>query len=409
MLPKGWHRSTLGDIARISSGGTPDRAEPSYWGGSIPWVTTGEIQFNTITGTTEKITEAGLKTSSAKLFPTGTLLMAMYGQGKTRGQVAKLGIEAATNQACAAILLHKAYDSDFFFQYLSSQYTAVRKLGNAGTQKNLSGGILKEVLVPVPPLPEQRRIARILTTWDQAITTTERLLDNCRKQRQALTRALLLGKRRLPSCQSHWNYVDFDSAFERVRRKNTTGNSNVLTISGQHGLIGQRDFFTKSVASENLTGYTLLARGEFAYNKSYSAGYPMGAIKPLERYDAGVVSSLYVCFRLRNDGEANFDFFRHYFEAGLLNEEISGIAQEGARNHGLLNVGVTDFFKLRLHIPPADEQSRIAKVINVAEAEERSFATQLAGLQAEKRALMKQLLTGKRRVHVAESVAEVAA
>lgn len=85
MLPEGWRRSTLGEIARITSGGTPDRSEPSYWGGSVPWVTTGEIQFNTITDTAEKITEAGLKNSSAKLFPPGTLLMAMYGQGKTRG------------------------------------------------------------------------------------------------------------------------------------------------------------------------------------------------------------------------------------------------------------------------------------------------------------------------------------
>ena len=136
MLPEGWRRSTLGQIARITSGGTPSRAEPSYWGGSIPWVTTGEIQFNTITDTAEKITREALKNSSARLFPPGTLLMAMYGQGKTRGQVAKLGIEAATNQACAAILLGDGHDLDFYFQYLSSQYAALRNLGNAGTQQN---------------------------------------------------------------------------------------------------------------------------------------------------------------------------------------------------------------------------------------------------------------------------------
>ena len=141
MLHEGWHRSTLGEIARISSGGTPDRSEPAYWGGAVPWVTTGEIQFNTITGSNERITEAGLKNSSAKLFPPGTLLMAMYGQGKTRGQVAKLGIEAATNQACAAILLHDGHDPAFFLHYLASQYDPIRELGNAGTQQNLNGGI----------------------------------------------------------------------------------------------------------------------------------------------------------------------------------------------------------------------------------------------------------------------------
>ena len=124
MLPKGWSRSTLGKIARVTSGGTPDRSKSEYWDGDVPWVTTGEIQFNTITATSEQITDIGLQNSSAKLFPPGTLLMAMYGQGKTRGQVAKLGIEASTNQACAAIQLQGNQDADFYFQYLSSQYEA---------------------------------------------------------------------------------------------------------------------------------------------------------------------------------------------------------------------------------------------------------------------------------------------
>jgi len=148
--------------------------------------------------------------------------------------------------------------------------------------------------------------------------------------------------------------------------------------------------------------YTLLHRNDFAYNKSYSAGYPMGAIKPLLAYEAGVVSSLYLCFRLREDVDADFDFFRHYFEAGLLNQEIEGIAQEGARNHGLLNVSVTDFFKLQLHVPSAPEQRRIAEVINVARAEEALLEAQVRALRQEKAALMSQLLTGKRRVKFSE-------
>lgn len=400
MLPEGWHRSTLGEIARITSGGTPDRSEPSYWGGGVPWVTTGEIQLNTITDTVEKITEAGLKNSSAKLFPPGTLLMAMYGQGKTRGQVAKLGIEASTNQACAAILLHNGHDPDFYFQFFVLEYEAIRELGNAGTQQNLSGGILKTVGVPVPPIEEQRRIARAIGTWDEAISTAEKLLGASRRRNRSIAAALLSGRRRLAGRSNSWSYIDFDEAFERVARKNSSGNDNVLTISGERGLIRQREFFNKSVASADLSGYTLLHRGEFAYNKSYSAGYPMGAIKPLMNYDAGVVSSLYLCFRLHPDVDASFDFFRHYFEIGLLNEGIGGIAQEGARNHGLLNVGIGDFFKLRLHVPDADEQRAIATAVNTAEAEEQLQLQRLRALRAEKLALMQQLLTGKRRVRL---------
>lgn len=409
MLPKEWHRSTLGEIAHVTSGGTPDRSRPEYWGGDVPWVTTGEVQFNIITDTVEKITVAGLRNSSAKCFPPGTLLMAMYGQGKTRGQVARLRIEAATNQACAAIQLLDGHNSDFFFQYLSSQYLALRELGNAGTQKNLNGGIIKNLVVPVPPYGEQCLIAEILSTWDQAIATAQRMLSNSKRGNRDLMTSLLSGHRRFSGLSDRWRYVDLDAIFRRVTSKNTTRNTNVLTISAEHGLISQRDYFNKSVASANLSGYTLLHRHDFAYNKSYSAGYPMGAIKPLLAYDTGVVSSLYLCFRLRDDVDADFDFFRHYFEAGLLNQEIEGIAQEGARNHGLLNVSVTDFCKLQLHIPSAPEQRRIAEVINAARAEEARLEAQVRVLRQEKAALMSQLLTGKRRVKLPEAETEAQA
>ena len=285
MLPEGWHRSTLGDIARITSGGTPDRSEPSYWGGTVPWVTTGEIQFNTITDTAEKITEAGLKNSSAQLFPPGTLLMAMYGQGKTRGQVAKLAIEASTNQNSAAILLNEGHDPDFYFQFLWWKYDEIRDFGHSGGVSHLNAGLLKLIGVPVAPIDEQRKVARILGSWDAAIAKAQQLLPLTRRRNRSFMSNLLSGRRRLATKVRAWSFRDFDEVFERVSRKNTVGNENVLTISGEYGLISQRDFFNKSVASADLSGYTLLHRGEFAYNKSYSAGYPMGAIKPLIEHD----------------------------------------------------------------------------------------------------------------------------
>jgi len=154
-----------------------------------------------------------------------------------------------------------------------------------------------------------------------------------------------------------------------------------------------------------LEGYTLLHRGDFAYNKSYSNGYPHGAIKPLNRYDAGVVSSLYICFHLIKAEDHSHDFLRHFFEGGYFDREIYAIAQEGARNHGLLNVSSTDFFNTRLHIPSMKEQSAIAEVINTAEAEQHNFEKQLESLQQQKKGLMQQLLTGKRRVMTEESSA----
>jgi type I restriction enzyme S subunit len=259
---------------------------------------------------------------------------------------------------------------------------------------------LEQLELALPPLAEQRSIVRLLETWDSAIEATERLLANSRRQKEDLMSVLLRGQAGgRPDASSH-RTVKLSSVFERVARKNAEGNDNVLTISAQQGLISQREFFSKSVASRDLSGYTLLRRGEFAYNKSYSTGYPFGAIKPLLAYEAGVVSSLYLCFKFRDGVDADPDFFRHYFEAGMLEQELAGIAQEGARNHGLLNVGIDDFFGLQLKVPDVHTQRQLASVLNTADEEERSIAAQLEKLRVEKRAIMAEVLTGRRRVRV---------
>ncbi|OOG51665.1 restriction endonuclease subunit S [Polaromonas sp. C04] len=403
MLPDGWHRSTLGEIARISSGGTPDRAEPSYWGGNVPWVTTGEIQFNTISDTAEKITEAGLKNSSAKLFPPGTLLMAMYGQGKTRGQMAKLGIEAATNQACAAILLPEKQDTDFFFQYLSSQYEAIRELGNAGTQQNLSGGILKEVQVPVPPLSEQRRIARILSTWDQAIATTERLLANSRKQKLALTRHLLLA----PAQQGRWPIRAIKEISERIQGRVAKGEAlPVLMISSGQGFVRQDEKYSRFMAGKSVDNYIALNKGEFAYNKGNSKLYEFGCVFPLETVERGLVPHVYVCFKLK--AQCHPAFYQHLFAADFLHDQLGALVNTGVRNNGLLNIRPHDFLGCKVPVPPMQEQARIASILQAATAWIERHEGVVEKLKQEKAALMAQLLTGKRRVRLDAKAMEAA-
>lgn len=398
MVPEGWKLATIDEIAVVSSGGTPSRKEASYWDGDIPWVTTAEVRFGTITDTAQKITLAGLENSSAKLFPKNTILMAMYGQGKTRGQVAKLGIEASTNQACAAILLKQEKDTDYYYHFLESRYEHIRNMANTGGQQNLSGGIVKSIQVPVPPFPEQKKIAEILSIWDQAITATERLLENSQQRKKGLMQHLLTGKKRLPGFAGTWDEVTLGSIFHRVTTRNESQSTNVVTISGQQGLIRQQEFFKKSVASETLDNYFLLKRGQFAYNKSYSNGYPMGAIKRLNRYEDGVVTTLYICFELADERATDSDFYEQYFESGQLNKGLMQIAHEGGRAHGLLNVKPSDFFSLKVLKPPRDEQKAIANLLVTADRELQAQKNRLERLRTEKKALMQQLLTGRRRV-----------
>lgn len=397
-LPEGWKIATLEDIARVTSGGTPSRKKSSYWNGCIPWVTTGEILFNTITQTNEYITELGMLNSSAKIFPEGTLLIAMYGQGKTRGSVARLGISAATNQACAVILLSDSQDSYFHFYNFQNKYNNIRNISNTSSQKNLSLELIKKQKIIFPPIFEQQKIAHILLTWDDAIHHTQNFLENSKTQKKALMQQLLTGRRRLPGFSEKWKPIKLSRLFERVKAKNSTGCTNVVTISAQHGLIRQEEFFNKTVASAVLDNYFLIKKGHFAYNKSYSKGYPFGAIKRLNRYDMGVVTSLYICFSIRDTAACDSDFFEHFFEYGALNSALEKIAHEGGRAHGLLNVKPEDFFSIQMTIPPLPEQKAIADVLTAADAVIQHYEAKLANLQAQKKALMQQLLTGKIRV-----------
>jgi type I restriction enzyme, S subunit len=400
MLPEGWRRSTLGDIACISSGGTPDRAKPEYWGGDVPWVTTGEIQFNTITRTTEKISAMGLQNSSAKLFPPGTLLMAMYGQGRTRGQVAKLGIEAATNQACAAILLNEDIDPDFYFQYLSSQYNELRELGNAGTQKNLSGGILKGVAVPVPPYKEQRHIAQVLTTWDQAIATTERLLANSLSRRDTMVEKLTSPKQN--AAATSWRTFqlgELGSTYAGLSAKSANDFGD-----GERYVPYMRVFAARNVDMRNLPKVRI-APGE-AQNKVLNGDilFTISSETPQEVGMSSVVveavDDLYLnsfCFgyRLRSHDILIPAYAAFLLRSRPVRSQFVQLAQGSTR----FNISKVAAMGVTVTVPPSDEQRRRAGILQQADRVVALETAQLAMLQEEKFALMSQLLTGKRRVH----------
>ena len=170
-------------------------------------------------------------------------------------------------------------------------------------------------------------------------------------------------KTKLSIIPQEWEVMSLKSRFDRLTRKNSEGNTNVMTISAQYGLINQEEFFKKEIASEDKSNYYLMYCGEFAFNKSYSNGYPFGAIKRLSLYDKGVVSPLYICFSANKDNPCP-EFYQHYFEGGKLNSEIHAIAQEGARNHGLLNISVEDFFYAHIIVPHIEEQKKIADILS---------------------------------------------
>lgn len=156
-----WEKVRLGDIFKVTSGGTPSKSKPEYYkNGSIQWIRTGDLKSKYITKASNSITEEALRNSSAKLFPIDTVLIAMY--GATIGACSILAIEATTNQACAAFLPNKRVDSSYLYYFLCSKKNELIKLSVGGAQPNISGTILKGVSIPVPPLAVQKKIAQTL-------------------------------------------------------------------------------------------------------------------------------------------------------------------------------------------------------------------------------------------------------
>ena len=264
----------------------------------------------------------------------------------------------------------------------------------------LTGNQIASYKIALPPLSEQKKIEKYIQLWDTAIEKQSELIEKLKLRNHALMQQLLSGKKRLPGFCEEWKEVKLGEIAERITRKNAEDNKNVVTISAQRGFVVQTDFFNKSVASEILDNYFLVHRNEFCYNKSYSYGYPMGAIKRLKVFDKAVVTTLYICFRLKEKAFVNIDFFEQYCESGIFNKELVKIANEGGRAHGLLNVTPSDFFNMHMSIPDIDEQNAIASVFVNADKEIELANGKLANLKSQKRGLMQQLLTGKKRLTI---------
>ena len=252
----------------------------------------------------------------------------------------------------------------------------------------------QKILVP-PTRAEQEKIAFCLSEMDNLIGAQDQKVEALKEKKKGLMQQLFpqhgetTPRLRFPGFNEDWAEANMSEVFTRLTERNTEDNKNILTISAQYGLISQLDFFKKSVSASDVTGYYLLHKGDFAYNKSSSQGKPVGAIKPLKLYDKGVVSTLYICFRCKDPNAIGF--WEQYFDAGIFDKEIMTIAQEGARNHGLLNVSITDFFTLNVKMPKPAEQQKIADSLSVLDNLIASESAKLDALKDLKKGLMQQL------------------
>ena len=400
IIPQEWEVRPLNYLGAICSGGTPDTEVAEYWNGDIAWCTPSDItKLDTkyIESTEVKITAKGLKESSATLLPPRSIVVCTRA---TIGSAAICNTEIATNQGFKNIIPNEKANPEWLYYIIIYSKPRLVRIGCGSTFLEVSKKDFSRFKIVVPPLAEQRKIAEVLGVWDEAIEKQARLIEKLALRKRGLMQRLLSAKLRLPGFSEPWQKVKLGEICERVTRKNIEDNQNVMTISAQRGFVAQTDFFNKSVASETLESYYLVFKDEFCYNKSYSNGYPMGAIKRLSEADKAVVTSLYICFNVKPATNTNIDYLSYYFDNGGLNRGLTKIANEGGRAHGLLNVTPKDFFGLSFEIPSLKEQTAIAEVLIAADREIELAKEKLERLRRQKRGLMQQLLSGKKRVKI---------
>lgn len=395
VIPQQWGLPQIKDIASISSGSTPNRNNSEYWNGNIAWVTTGELSSGHVNHTSELITVKAVKETKMRIYPQGTLLMAMYGQGKTRGTVAILEIDAAVNQACAAITV-KDGKSKFLFYQLKNSYQDIRKLSNTGNQENLNADIIKTYQVPWAPDEEQERISTILTTQDKVIELKEKRLAEKQRQKKYLMQQLLTGKKRLPGFSGEWKNIKLCEVLSERKEKNVEQNLRICSVAVQKGVVDQVEHLGRSYAANDTSNYSVAHYGDIIYTKSPTGDFLYGIVKQNLLQETVAVSPLYGVFTPLTFG---LGYFLHtYFQSAICARNyLLPIVQKGAKN--TINITNDTFISSKLYLPlDVEEQKAIADTFIAADREIELLQQDIEQEKQKKKALMQLLLTGIVRV-----------
>ena len=404
VIPEDWEVKRLNNLCKIVRGSSPRPAgDPQFFDGNyIPWLTVKSLTSISdsqisVLKTATKLTEEGAKRS--RVLQKGTLILS--NSGATLGVPKILGITCCANDGVAAFLDVKSASAEvlYLYYYLTSKTKYFQEVVAPGNgQPNLNTELIGEIYLQLPRLKEQKKIASILSTWDEAIAKTQQTFDALKERNDSLAMQLLSGKKRLEEFEGKWETVRMKDAFEEVREVNDGGKHEPLTISAKLGFVSQKDKFDKVIAGSSLAKYTLIKAGDFCYNKGNSKTYPMGCIFKLEKFSSALVPFVYISFRAKTSIES--DFFKYWFSHHGLDRQLKAIITSGARGDGLLNVNRADFFNLKLPKPPLEEQKAIAQVLQQADQELQHYQNKLDTLREQKKGLMQKLLKGEVRVQV---------
>lgn len=391
MVPESWQATQIGDVATFSSGGTPSKQTAEYWGGGEPWISGKDLKSHYLSRSIDTLTEKGFAT--AKKAPQGASLILVRGMTLLKDfPVGYASREVAFNQDIKALVPKKNVDGLFLSFLLVAQKNRIRQLVSTaghGTGR-LDTSLVQGYPINLPPLPEQKKIAQILSTWDQAITATERLLENSQQRKKGLMQQLLTGKKRLPGFEGEWEETRLGDLFAE-RSEIGVENLPLLSITSEDGVVYQDATGRKDTSNADKSKYKRICPGDIGYNTMRM----WQGRSSLSDKD-GVVSPAYTILASREDADSLFlsylfklpemihVFYRH--SQGLVSDTW--------------NLKYNHFRKIVWRVPPKAEQSAIAKILLASDFEIDALKLRIDYLKQEKKALMQQLLTGKRRVQL---------
>ena len=363
-----WEQRKLDELGTIVTGSTPSTTNDAYYADDgLLWVTPTDITKSITCESARKLSASGQKV--ARVVPRNTILVTCIASIGKNTMLANAG---SFNQQINGLTPDENKYVPYFLLTESVLWSAKMKvLAATGTLQIINRTEFSEIKTFLPSFDEQKRISQYFEKLDTLITLHQRKYEKLVNIKKSMLDKMFpkngasVPEIRFKGFTDLWEQRKLGDAFERVVRKNTNNESRLpLTISAQDGLVDQITYFNNRVASRDVSNYYLVYNGEFAYNKSTSDGYPFGAVKRLDWYEKGVLSTLYIVFALKHPEKDDSDFMTVFYDTDRWHRGVAERAAEGARNHGLLNISADDFFDIDTTMPEDKaEQEKIGRLL----------------------------------------------
>jgi type I restriction enzyme, S subunit len=404
-----WKNHRIAEIAMVKTGGTPRKDEPSYWGGSIPWMASGDIHQKRVKYVEGRITEKGFNQSNARMLPAGTVMIALNGQGKTRGTVAILETPLTCNQSLAGIIPDSSYlDSNYLFYNLESRYKEIRNITGDDTRTGLNLKLISDIHISIPPIPKQRKIVDILMSVDGAIEKTEAIIKQMEVIKQGLVQQLLFKgighttfkMTEIGEVPTDWEIVKMNDLFlERREASSDIERYPLYSLTIEVGLTPKTERYERSFLLKNKeeNQYRLVFPDDIVFNPM---NLRFGAISIFKEESPVSVSAYYNVLQLKDSKCNSADFFAALFKSKAYMKRFENISTgtliEKKRVHW------SQFKMLDIPLPPKEEQYKIVSILQSTENKVQKEFQYLEMLKKMKSALIHDLMTGKVRVNVDE-------